>query len=108
MRQTRSDSIARKMFFSVLALLAISAVVALAPLAYADPPDPTWVSGIWDDDDFDNVVEAVSNTLVGADSDPAVVLSIEPSPSLLPLPVEQNDAIARPLDWFEGRAPPRA
>jgi hypothetical protein len=108
MPQKRSDSIARKTLLSVLALLAISALVALAPLAYADPPDPTWVSGIWDDDDFDNVVDVVSNTLVGADPCPTVVLSIEPSSSFLPLCVESSHTIACPLDWFEGRAPPRA
>jgi hypothetical protein len=108
MRHTRSDLIARKTILSVLAFLVISAVVALAPLAYSDPPDPSWLSGIWDDDDFDNVVEAVANTLVGADPGPAVVLSVEPSSSLLPLPVGSGDPIACPLDWFEGRAPPGA
>jgi len=28
----------------------------LTPAAYADPPDPTWLGGYWDDDDFDTVV----------------------------------------------------
>jgi len=28
----------------------------LVPTASADPPDPTWIGGYWDDDDFDNVV----------------------------------------------------
>ena len=32
---------------------------ALATLAYADPPDPSWISGFWDDDDFDSAVEVV-------------------------------------------------
>ena len=31
-------------------------MLLLTPLAYADPPDPTWVRGMWDDDDFDDVV----------------------------------------------------
>ncbi len=31
-------------------------LTSMTPMAYADPPDPTWLSGFWDDDDFDNVV----------------------------------------------------
>ena len=42
----------RGMLGVVLAVL----VVGLTPIAYADPPDPTWLGGYWDDDDFDNVV----------------------------------------------------
>jgi len=36
----------------VLAVL----IVGLTPIAYGDPPDPTWLGGYWDDDDFDNIV----------------------------------------------------
>src|SRR5215831_5806324 len=32
---------------------------ALAPLAQASPPDPTWLSGFYDAADFDDVVMAV-------------------------------------------------
>ena len=38
------------------AVLLLAALLALVPAAYADPPDPTWIGGYWDDDDFDNVV----------------------------------------------------
>ncbi len=37
-------------------VLLVAALLALVPAAYADPPDPTWIGGYWDDDDFDNVV----------------------------------------------------
>ena len=37
-------------------LLLAAVLLALVPAAYADPPDPTWIGGYWDDDDFDNVV----------------------------------------------------
>ena len=37
-------------------VLLVAALVALVPTASADPPDPTWIGGYWDDDDFDNVV----------------------------------------------------
>jgi hypothetical protein len=39
-----------------LLLFVACLIVALTPLALADPPDPTWLGGYWDDDDFDNVV----------------------------------------------------
>jgi hypothetical protein len=31
-------------------------------LAYADPPDPTWIPGFWDDADFDDVIVRVIST----------------------------------------------
>jgi hypothetical protein len=37
-------------------VLLVGALLALVPAAYADPPDPTWIGGYWDDADFDNVV----------------------------------------------------
>jgi hypothetical protein len=43
----------------IAALLLIGVIAALAPLAAADPPDPTWIGGCWDDDDYDNVVVLV-------------------------------------------------
>ena len=37
-------------------VILVAVLLALVPAAYADPPDPTWVGGYWDDADFDNVV----------------------------------------------------
>ena len=37
--------------------LALAILLAgLTPLAFAEPPDPSCLAGIWDDDDFDNTV----------------------------------------------------
>jgi hypothetical protein len=52
------DGVLRR--FLLLALIAIQ--LGLVPAAYADPPDPTWLSGYWDDNDFDNVVILIANT----------------------------------------------
>jgi hypothetical protein len=38
--------------------------LTLVPLAHASPPDPLWISGIYDGGDFDEVV----STLIGADT----------------------------------------
>ena len=40
----------------------VVALLGLVPAAYADPPDPTWLGGYWDDDDFDNVVILIGKT----------------------------------------------
>src|SRR6266478_5594254 len=56
---------------AVLAIL----VVGLTPIAYADPPDPTWLGGYWDDDDFDNVIVVLLSTYA------LVVLAIWSGPS---------------------------
>ena len=42
-------------------LFLIAAWTVLVPLAAARPVDPTWITGVYDDGDFDNVV-----TLIGA------------------------------------------
>jgi len=34
-------------------------LLALAPLAYASPPDQVWIRGIYDDADFDDAVVAI-------------------------------------------------
>jgi len=40
----------------LVALVLVGLILWLPPAAYADPPDPTWIGGYWDDDDFDTVV----------------------------------------------------
>lgn len=38
------------------ASLLLALIVALPVLAYASPPDPSWVHGVYDDADFDDIV----------------------------------------------------
>jgi hypothetical protein len=45
-----------------IAVLLVVALVGLVPTAYMDPPDPTWLGGYWDDDDFDNVVAFITSS----------------------------------------------
>src|SRR5207245_10743525 len=40
----------------LLMLTLIGVLVCVRTLAYADPPDPTWIEGFWEDDDYDDVV----------------------------------------------------
>src|SRR5439155_24584338 len=40
----------------LLMLTLIGVLVCVRTLAYADTPDPTWIEGFWEDDDYDDVV----------------------------------------------------
>jgi len=39
-----------------LVLLLLACLISLIPLAEARPPDPTWIAGIYDNGDYDDVV----------------------------------------------------
>ena len=39
-----------------LVALLVVALAGLLPLAYASPPDPSWIEGFWDGADHDDVV----------------------------------------------------
>ena len=45
----------------LVALSLLSVVIALVPLADICPPDPTWLSGLYDDGDFDENIELVAS-----------------------------------------------
>jgi hypothetical protein len=51
-----------------LVLVLVALMLTLTGAAYASPPDPTWIPGLYDDDDFDNVVDFIisSSGLAGA------------------------------------------
>jgi hypothetical protein len=55
----------------VLAAL-LPALLVLAPLAYASPPDPVWVSGFFDGGDHDDVVVLVVSTGAATDTSPTL------------------------------------
>jgi len=67
----------RGMFAVVLAIL----LLGLTPVAYSDPPDPLWIGGFWDDDDFDTAVDFIT----GASAIVAPVV-IDAGPLWLPGP----------------------
>ena len=91
----------------LLVLIALCLVSEL-PLAYATPPDPTWIAGFYDDDDGDDVVVSLIwaawlvylAPLIGMmPRFVAVPLALPGKRRLLPTPV-------RPPSL--GRAPPAA
>jgi hypothetical protein len=85
-------------------------MVVLAGLpvaAYADPLDPTWAGGLWDDDDFDYVLLLVSNFTATM---PIVAARVEPTTEAIgAVPLVRADVPF--LDCrlpFHRRGPPRA
>jgi hypothetical protein len=46
---------------SLFVLLLLACHISLTPLAQASPPDPTWVVGIYDGDDYDVVYLVTSS-----------------------------------------------
>jgi hypothetical protein len=91
-----------------LVLLLLACLFCLTPLAYASPPDPTWVDGFFDDDDGDDVVIAISWAAWAVDLDPlAVATPLFASVSLVPVG-EPELASTAPRTVFLGRAPPVA
>lgn len=65
-RPTPARAAARR----VAALLLVAVGLLLRPLAAASPPDPTWIAGVYDDADLDNVVVLAGGlTALGADAD---------------------------------------
>jgi hypothetical protein len=46
-----------------VALALLGVLVLLGTLAHASPPDPTWIGGLWDDADFDDVIDRVTSAL---------------------------------------------
>jgi len=87
-------------------LIVVTLMLALTPLAYSAPPDPTWIAGFWDDDDFDNVVDSITSaaSLLQA----PVNRELRPDPVFAALKLSAVDtAIAvRPLSAGGPRAPP--
>jgi hypothetical protein len=45
----------------LIALVMVGLLGGLTPTAYADPPDPTWLGGYWDDGDFDTAIDFITS-----------------------------------------------
>jgi hypothetical protein len=91
-----------------LVLLLVASIVTLTPLAYAEPPDPTWQVGFFDDDDFDEVVGYITSAAGLAEA--PVVRCLRPVPVLVVLKCRQIDGPVAfvPLSSYDPRAPPSA
>jgi hypothetical protein len=90
----------------LVVVVTLVAVLCLVPAAHGSPPDPTWIAGLCDNADFDDVVFLITNTLGVAER--SVGCSLCPrrlgTSTLLP-----TDSDTRPLSFRSSalsRAPP--
>jgi len=58
-----------------MAWILVPLMVALAPMAWASPPDPTWLTGLYDSADFDEVVTYLTSGLVALPTLPPVIVA---------------------------------
>jgi hypothetical protein len=87
-------------------LLVVGAMLSLGVLAYASPPDSDWISGLWDNGDYDDIILLVTSGIGITDSRaiedwrPLVVVSE------LVSTVDDTPLAARPRQSASTRAPP--
>jgi hypothetical protein len=95
-------------FRVALAVLLLLAVGGLTPLAYASPPDPAWIRGIYDGADYDDVVDLV--TSAAAATSPVLLVDRRQAPPVVgPAPQLRDDPVPTcPLSSLQSRAPPAA
>ena len=96
-------------FRSALPLVLVASLVLLGSLAYSIPVDPGWVSGLFDDADFDFVVDLITSEsgIVQALGAP----SLRPAAELVVTTVicsDQDPALDPPPAGDAIRAPPAA
>ena len=90
----------------LLTLLLLVPFVSLTPLAYASPPDQTWIGGFYDDADYDDVVLFLTAGLHAVQCEPdLVLLPLSKVVALVPaMPTGSAPELLPPSD--AGRAPP--
>lgn len=89
-----------------LVLIVLTGQVALAPLAHASPPDPSWIGGLYDASDYDDIV--LTATSVEAVPECHASGGVRPVPPLLgivPL-ADPTNVPAAALRSSQIRAPP--
>ena len=91
-----------------LILLLVVCLFSATPLAYASPPDPSWIEGIYDAADGDDVIVSICEAGWSVTLDPLACLAplLPAAPFVLRGEPRLTLLTARPV--FRGRAPPLA
>jgi len=86
----------------------VVALLALAPVAHASPPDQSWIAGLYDNGDFDDVVLLITGDL-GAFQQ-STVSSLRPVAAAVGLvtPMDSEPRLPSPQSSDLSRAPPLA
>ena len=94
--------------YRLLPVLLAVLVLTLTPLAHAGPPDQTWLSGLYDNGDYDDVVVLVLSTVVAIES--FSLRDVGRLPAVIATPSshdERPSPVPRPSSALP-RAPPAA
>src|SRR5437016_13275184 len=86
----------------------VAAVLALAPAAHASPPDQSWISGLYDNADFDDVVLLITSGPGAIQPGPGWSLRSVASVVGLVTPMDTEPRPLRPPSSPLSRAPPLA
>jgi len=94
--------------YRLVGLSLVAAVLALAPAAHASPPDQSWIAGLYDNADFDEVILLITSNLG------AIQPSLVWSPRVVVLvvgrvsPADTVPPVLSPPSSGPSRAPPLA
>lgn len=102
----KTSAVTPFLWLSLLAVLILAAPAFLLALAYASPPDPSWIPGISDDADYDDIVTLVTSAT--ANVAPDLPVHSGPTASLVESvsPLIENVTVAPSLFSSSPRAPP--
>jgi hypothetical protein len=96
-----------RQLYALIAWSIVTVQCGLMPLAYASPPDPTYLAGMWDNADYDEIIFNVTSASGSTDTThhagdlirPLVVVTVI-------LPGENAVLPATSLSLQPSRAPP--
>jgi hypothetical protein len=102
----KTSAVTPFLWLGLPAVLILAAPALLVVLAYASPPDPSWISGIYDDADYDDIVTLVTSAT--ANVAPALPVHSGPMASSVESvsPLIQHVTAAPSLFSSSPRAPP--
>jgi hypothetical protein len=99
---------ARALTRAVPALLVAIGLALLPALAYASPADPSWIAGVWDGADSDDVVILVGSVVKAVSASVDAQDRLEPRPIQLMAPGRDHAPSAPLRDVLRSRGPPLA
>ena len=90
----------------LLLILQTCLLIVLLPLAYATPPDPIWIPGIYDDADQDDVIGILANDGLALMSVIQTGAQVVTPDAGTPNPLAESVGVISPRSTLRLRSPP--